>query len=391
MQRIPTVAAPKALMPSLAGGHAWVYRDQLPREFRARTGQWVRVQAGSFQGFGIWDEDSLIAIRVYSRSAVPDATWVRDRVERAWDLRTSLHSGSRAESETNAFRWIFGEGDGLPGIIVDYYAGFAVVSTVTVSVEPVLGWLFPALSDVADLKGVALRSERGLHVVSGDVPTRDLVVLESGVRLRADLQEGQKTGLFLDHRENREWLRPRCDGKRVLNLYSYTGAFSLAALAGGASYVMNVDASQPALDAARENVRLNGWDAAAHGFVKSDVVDFLREGLERKSELYDVVICDPPSFAKNRSQRHGAERAYVKVNELGMRATAPGGLYVAASCTSQVGPEAFRKCLGEAAGRARCRFQITHEAGHAIDHPVMAGHLESRYLKFVAGRILPVH
>ena len=116
MQRIPTVAAPKALMPSLAGGHAWVYRDQLPREFRARTGQWVRVQAGSFQGFGIWDEDSLIAIRVYSRSAVPDATWVRDRVERAWDLRTSLHSGSRAESETNAFRWIFGEGDGFVGL-----------------------------------------------------------------------------------------------------------------------------------------------------------------------------------------------------------------------------------------------------------------------------------
>ena len=386
MQRIPTVAAPKELMPSLAGGHAWVYRDQLPRGFSARTGQWVRVQAGRFQGFGLWDEDSPIAVRVYSKSAIPDADWVRDRVARAWDLRAPL----RDDGGTNAFRWIFGEGDGLPGIVVDYYAGFAVVTTASASVEPVLSWLFPALLEVAELKGVSLRSERALHLVSGKKPSRNLIVLESGLKLRADLEAGQKTGLFLDHRENREWLRPLCAGKRVLNLYSYTGAFSLAALAGGATHVTSVDASQPALDAARENVRINGWDVEGQAFVKNDVVDFLRAPLEEKAERFDVVVCDPPSFAKNKSQRHKAERAYVKVNELGMRATKPGGLYVAASCTSQVGPEAFRRLLGEAAGKARCRFQITHEAGHALDHPVMAGHLESRYLKFVAGRVLTV-
>jgi len=291
---------------------------------------------------------------------------------------------------TNAFRWIFGEGDGLPGVVVDHYAGFAVVTTVTASVEPVLGWVFSALRDVADLKGVLLRSERGLHLVSGKKPSRDLIVLESGLRLRADLQHGQKTGLFLDHRENREWVRALCANRRVLNLYSYTGAFSLAALAGGASYVTSVDASQPALDAARENMRLNAWNADEHGFVKSDVVEFLRGEIEKKSQRYDIVICDPPSFAKNRSQRHKAERAYAKVNELGMRVTEPGGIYVGASCTSQVGPEVFRKVLGEAASKARVRFQIIHEAGHAIDHPVMAGHPESRYLKFIAGRVLPV-
>lgn len=384
-----TVPVPESLSKRLAGGHAWIYRDHFPPKFRARTGQWVTARSGNVTAFGLWDEESPIALRVFSTREVPDEPLIRARVERAWESRRPLREAAGDGQKTTAYRWVFGEGDGLPGMVVDLYGGFAVVTCVSRAVEPVLPWLLSALPRVGATRGVVLRSEHGVQRVSGEMPPADLVVYERGVQLRANVVAGQKTGLFLDHRENRAWLRPFCEGATVLNLYGYTGAFSLAALSGGATQVTTVDASAPALAAAKDNFALNGFDASAHRFVKGDVSDVLREmGQGAGNERFSVVICDPPSFAKDRTQRRQAERAYIKVNGLGMSVTETGGLFAAASCTSQVPPETFRGLLGDAARRARARFQIVHEAGHALDHPVMAGHPESRYLKFVVGRVL---
>jgi 23S rRNA (cytosine1962-C5)-methyltransferase len=215
------------------------------------------------------------------------------------------------------------------------------------------------------------------------------VVEEHGIRLAVDLFAGQKTGLFLDHRANRQTVAAHCADRRVLNLFAYTGAFSLHAARGGASHVTSVDIAGSAIAALRDNLALNGMDDARHELVAADVFAYLEEAAQRGRQ-FDLVISDPPSFAKRRDHLRQAQRAYVKLTASGLRVVKPGGLYAAASCTSQVGPAAFREALAEGARKAQSRLQIIHDAGQPCDHPVMAHHPEGRYLKFLLARVLPV-
>lgn len=381
-RQLPTVELPSSLERALSRGHPWVYRNHVPGGFRAAPG-WVRVKAGRFTGYGVWDEQSPIAVRLFSARGVPDRAWFSECVARAQQLRTAL-----LPERTTAYRLLFGEGDGLPGITVDVYAGYAVVVTYADALELLLPDLVSALHGNVELVGVAHRP-RGdtLKLLWGRSPPTDLIVEERGVRSYANLHEGQKTGLFLDHRDNREFIRAVCEGKSALNLFAYTGAFSLYAALGGARHVTSVDIAAPSMAAARENFGLNGLDASGHAFVVGDVYDYLQESQSRR-ETFDVVICDPPSFAKNKEQKAGARKAYVRLNGRGLGSVARGGLYAAASCTGPIAPEEFREVLAEAAELAKRRFQIIHEAGQAIDHPVMAHHVEGRYLKFVVGRVI---
>ena len=381
----PDLELPRFLEAPLFAGHPWVYRDHVPREFRADSGTLVRIRAGSFSAFALWDAESQIALRVYSTRELPSASWVAERVRQAWELRSLVRS-----QETTAFRWLFGEGDGLPGVVVDLYGRFAVIALYADGLERIAAWVAEALRGTTELAGILLRrrgSDGGLEVVWGRRPPAELLVEEHGVRMCADLEAGQKTGLFLDHRENRRFVGSVAAGRRVLNLFSYTGAFSLHAALQGATHVTSVDVASGATAAARENFRLNGLDVDAHDFVVADVFEYLEQA-KSDGRVFDLVISDPPSFAKSKQQQKQALRAYVKLNSLALRATAVGGLFAAASCTSQVGPEAFRQTLAEAASRAKRRLQIIHEAGQPADHPVFAQHLEGRYLKFMVGRAL---
>jgi 23S rRNA (cytosine1962-C5)-methyltransferase len=381
------VELPRFLEAALSAGHPWVYRDHVPREFRARSGTVVEVRAGKFRGFALWDETSQIALRVYSSREPPSERWVRERVRSAWELRALVR-----ETRTTAYRVIFGEGDGLPGITVDLYGEYAVIATYAEGLDAIVGFVVAALGELCSLKGVVRRNpdaESRLELVSGRMPPAELVVEEHGVRLAVDLLHGQKTGLFLDHRENRRFVAGLARDRRVLNLFSYTGAFSVHAALSGARLVTSVDIAQGAMDTARESFRLNGLDPDLSEFVVADVFEFL-EHAARRPERYDLVICDPPSFAKNKSQQKGALKAYTRLNAAGFRVTAGEGLYAAASCSSQVGPEAFRATLAESAARARRRFQIVHETGQPSDHPVQAQHPEGRYLKFLVGRVLEI-
>jgi 23S rRNA (cytosine1962-C5)-methyltransferase len=173
----------------------------------------------------------------------------------------------------------------------------------------------------------------------------------------------------------------------LLNLFCYTGGFSVVAAQHGAARVTSVDRAEPAVARARDNFALNGCATEAHEFVTADCYEYLAQAIEQQRQ-FDTVMCDPPSLARNRSQLEAAIRAYTLLNARGMRCTKPGGFYGAASCTAQVSPEAFRQLLGEAARRAGRRLQIVHEAGHAPDHPHFAAHPEGRYLKFIVGRVL---
>ncbi|HEU5102295.1 MAG TPA: class I SAM-dependent rRNA methyltransferase [Roseiflexaceae bacterium] len=419
MSKLPEIQLPTQLKERLAHGHPWVYRNHVPPNVRLPSGAWVRARCGSWSGYGLWDAERPIAIRIFSDRQPPDARWLRERVRAAWELRGPLR-----EAGCTAYRWLFGEGDGLPGLTVDRYGDFAVLQTYMDGAGQLVDWLIDALNGVAPLRGIVIKthepsdaselpgsserdedegrrtkdegqqSQRGRlsSVIGrrpsdtwGAAPPTNLVVREHGIQFFADLRGGQKTGLFLDHRENRRFVEGLSAGRTVLNCFAYTGAFSLYALRGGARSVVSADIGKGLAEAAAANVDLNGFDAARHSFATADCFELLNQYADQGRQ-FDLVILDPPSFAKSKQNRHAAVRAYTRLNALALRCVAPGGLLATASCTSQIGPEAFKEMLAAAGASAGKRLQIIHEAGQPLDHPVPAAFPEGRYLKFVVGR-----
>ncbi len=389
--KLPTLALSGDLEAALRSGHPWVYRNHLPRH-TLRTGAWVRVQAGKAEAYGLYDDDGAVALRLFGHSGqgAPNDLNIRElvsrRVAEALALRESVSS-----SDTDSYRLLYGEGDFLPGVTVDRYGRYAALRTYAESVKTLVPEVVRALGHLklrgVVTKDVVMKDSGSLEALYGELPPPELTVKENGLKLLANLYSGQKTGLFLDHRDNRRTLEHLSAGKRVLNLFSYTGAFSLYAARGGASHVTSVDIAPAATEDAKRNFALNGFDPDAHSFVSADVFTLLAD-LAAKGERYDVVVLDPPSLAKNKSSRHAALRAYGKLNAQAFRCVTPGGLLATASCTSQVSPEAFRDVLRDAAATAGVRAQVIHEAGHAPDHPVPISFPEGRYLKFVVARVL---
>ena len=376
---------PKSLQSRLREGHPWVYRNQVGEAPDLPSGTWVRVRSGGFSAFGLWDADSPIAVRIVARRAVPGAQWVADRVTEAWETRAPVREGA-----TSAYRWVYGESDGLPGLVVDLYDEFAVIRSYVESVEGLVPWVAEALHAHRSLQGILWKPTTGeVQSLWGRLPPDDLTVEEHGLLFYADLFAGQKTGLYFDQRENRRWLAPWCHDRAVLDCFCYTGAFSLYAARAGAAAITACDAAARAVEAARRNFGLNGYDPAQYTFVVQDCFALLA-AFAAEGHRFDVVILDPPSFARDRQSRRAAERAYVRLNHLALGCIQPGGLLASASCTSQVSPPAFRQALAEAARRAGVRLLTLHDAGQAVDHPVPAHFAEARYLKFVVSRVLPL-
>jgi 23S rRNA (cytosine1962-C5)-methyltransferase len=381
----PVLELPTTLKSRLRQGHPWVYRNQVPAPPDLASGTWVQVRSGGFSAYGLWDAASPIAVRLFSRHAVPDASWVAGRVAEAWDTRAPVRA-----TATTAYRWIYGEGDGLPGIVVDLYGEFAAIQTYADSVAALVPWVADVLHAHARLAGVVWRrAGEEWQSLWGRLPPGDLVVEEHGLLLYASLAAGQKTGLYFDQRENRRTLAAWCQGHTVLDGFCYTGAFALYAARAGAASITACDAAAGAVEAARRNFTLNGFDPTRHTFLVGDCFELLAR-LGQEGRRFHVVILDPPSFARDRRGRRAAERAYVRLNRLALRCVEPGGLLASASCTSQVSPGAFREALAEAARWAGRRLLVLHEAGQAADHPVAAHFPEGRYLKFVVGRVLPL-
>ncbi|MEB3309308.1 MAG: class I SAM-dependent rRNA methyltransferase [Snowella sp.] len=390
MPKLREITVSPQLKDRLAQGHPWIYRDKLPKEMRFGTGEWLKVRCGGWTGFGLWDNKGPIAVRIFSQRQLPDPKWLKARVQSAWELRASLR-----EQHCTAYRWLFGEGDGLPGITVDLYGEYAVLQTYMEGANALLDWVVKALREVAPLQGILWRTKHQegaehqagkTQVLWGKVPTEDITVKEHGLLFQVDLETGQKTGLFLDHRENRHFVGEISRNKTVLNCFSYTGAFSLYALRGGASHVTNVDIGKQLAAVASMNVRLNQFDSDRHSFITADCFEVLN-GYVQAGKTFDMVILDPPSFAKSKQNRFAAIRAYTKLNALALKCVAPDGLIVSASCTSQVSPEAFKEMLAGAGSISDRRIQILHEAGQPLDHPIPAAFPEGRYLKFVVGRV----
>jgi 23S rRNA (cytosine1962-C5)-methyltransferase len=340
------------------------------------SGTWVQVRCADWTGYGLWDAKSPIAVRVFSPIHLPDAEWVSDRIRQAWMLRAPLRRAGNS-----AYRWLYGEGDGVPGVVVDLYGHYAVIQTYAESLDVLLDWVASGLMSCAELRGILVRGD-DVRVLWGRQPPRDLIVEESGLCFYVDLYAGQKTGLYLDHREHRRYLQQWCEGKRILNCFAYTGAFTLYAVRGGASEVTSVDIASPAASQIERNLRLNGFDPSSHSTIVADCFELL-EQYAAEGRRFDMVILDPPALARSRKSYGAAVRAYTRLNRAAIACLPEGGLLATASCTAQVSVDDFRSILADAAAQAQRRLLILHQAGQAIDHPVPAHFPEGRYLKFV--------
>jgi 23S rRNA (cytosine1962-C5)-methyltransferase len=380
--RLPIVFLQKDLARSLRQGHPWLYRDALRSPPRIANGALVAVQTrdGRPLVWGFWDAASPIAVRVLDGGRIDDGDQlVWGRLEAA--LARRLERLDRAQ--TNTFRWVHGEGDRLPGIHVDVYDD---VATVRLDGEGARAFYarLPALlleaGRAIGLRHVVDRDRRG-----GDAPA-EREVRENGVRFVVDLARGQKGGLFLDQRENRAEVGRRARGLTVLNLFGYTGGFSLYAALGGATRTDTVDAAAPALAAARRNFERNGLDLAAAGFHAGDAFAFLDQA-RRRQQRWDLVISDPPSFAPSKRALAHARGAYRRLHAMAAAVVAPGGLFCPASCSSHFDRAEFLASVADGVARAGRRWTLEELRGAGFDHPVLPIFPEGDYLKFAIGRM----
>ena len=367
-------------------GHPWIYADVLTGPPTV-PGQVVTLVApdGRMVATGYADAGP-IGVRVLARGQVRiDTPFFDRRLASAAALRRNI-----VPADTNALRIVHGEGDRLPGIVVDQYDRFAVLRFDGAGARKLLPLLEPSLKRLLPKLGCSsllLREGRGkdksVKSLVGSLPDAPITVLERGMKLVTDLRFGQKTGLFLDHRDSRALVRSCSAGKRVLNLYGYTGGFSIAAALGGATEVVTVDIASAALEMAERTFRANGLDDFSHRTVPADVPEFLRS----ERSLFDLVIADPPSFAPNAAAVRNALASYRKLHLACLAKLMPGGLYLAASCSSHIDEQAFRATLAEAATQAGRSVQVLARQGAAPDHPCLLSFPEGDYLKVLLCRV----
>lgn len=366
------------------GGHPWVFRSDIEREDGAADGLPVRVltSAGRFLAMAVYNPRSQISLRILSRRDEPiDGAFIRGRVRRAVDYR-------RRFADLGSCRLIFAESDGLPAVIADKFGDVIVLQILCLGMERFKGDIVDALAQELSPRGIYERNDvpvRELEGLSqqtgllfGEVPNR-VEMQENGVRFLVDVKEGQKTGFFLDQKENRAAIAPFVPGMRVLDCFTHTGSFALHAAHYGAAEVTGVDISEHACACALENARLNGVEDRVR-FECANAFDFLRAHQTAK-EQYDVVILDPPAFTKTRSAVEGALRGYKEINLRGMKLTRDGGFFVTCSCSQHVTPDLFRGMLLEAQKDAHVQLRQIEWRTQGRDHPILLASPETQYLK----------
>ncbi len=374
------VALRKELARALRAGHPWVFREALRPGAGIASGAPVLVRGRDRRPlvWGFWDAAGPIAVRVLGPAPARDpGTLVRERLIAALARRLARLDLRR----TNAWRWVHGEGDGLPGIHVDLYAGVAAVRYDGQGARAFYSDLAEQLRGSSGPLRVKRIVDRDERKGSGTIEVR-----ENEIRFTVDLGASHKGGLFLDQRENREEVRRLSSGKRMLDLFGYTGGFSLYAAAGGAVRTDMVDIARPAVEAARRNFALNGFPADRAGFFAADAFEFLAAAARRGSR-WDIVVCDPPSFAPSERALPAARRGYRRLHQLAAAVVAPGGRLCLSSCSSHFGRGEFMASIEDGVAQAGRRFALETLRGAGFDHPVPAAFPEGAYLKFAVGRV----
>ena len=390
---IPQIYLHRGKEESLLRRHPWVFSgaiDYVKAESEEEIAEGAVVdvfgKSGDFLARGHFQIGS-IAVRVLSfRQEEIDAAWWRDRIAAAYALRRTL--GLTDSGETTCYRLVHGEGDSLPGLVVDVYGTTAVVqchsggmyrSRLQIA-DALLACFGSRITAVYDKSSQTVPFNARLGAVDGylrGAASVPLTVRENGLRFLVNWEAGQKTGFFLDQRENRELVRRYAAGRTVLNTFCYTGGFSVYALAGGAVEVCSVDSSERAVALADENVRLNFGPEAKHTSLAADAVEHLRDIGDR----YDLIILDPPAFAKHHQVLGNAMQGYRRLNARAIAQIRPGGILFTFSCSQAVSKELFRTTVFSAAAQAGRRVRILHQLTQPADHPINIYHPEGEYLK----------
>ena len=367
------------------GGNPWIFSQAIERiePPSPEAGAIVTVHdaAGALLGMGYCNPATTIALRMIAWGEAPAIEeLIARRLKSALELRRRF-----VRDDTNAYRLFNGDGDGLSGVVVDRFGEVLVVQILTAGADRMRAAIVAALSELLHPRSIiershgAVRKQEGLEdhtaVLAGEA-VASAVASENGIKLKIDLEHGQKTGYFLDQRDNRALAGSIASGARVLDAFCYQGGFSLAALAGGASKVVAVDTSARALDVARENLELNGHPANAVEFVHGEAGKFMAETANR----FDLIVLDPPPLARSRGDAERAGRLYVELNTVAMRALAPGGRLMTFSCSTHFRADDFVRAVRYAASNAGRNLRLIAHLGPGPDHPVLLGHAEGEYL-----------
>ncbi len=385
MKLLPVVQINPERTKSILAGHPWIFSGALARKPEAADGSLVRVLAGKqFLGIGYYNSRTDIAVRMLtSKDESIDAGFFADRFR---DLRTRKEAWLPAK--TNAYRAVFAEADSLPGLVVDKYDQTLVAQFHTLGMDGLKSEVTEGLVAAYKPRTVVERSDVGVRKHEGmdtqpigilhGPEAKEVEILEQGFKFWVHVMEGQKTGFFLDQRENRQAITRFCRGRTVANCFSYTGGFSVYA-AATAKRVVSVDISKPATEYCRRNFALNGYPVRDEDFLALDVFDFLKA---MEPGAFDFIILDPPSFAKNKKQLTNAIKAYTTINSKALEKLPDGGILVSSSCTSHVDQGTFIKILNQASINTRCTLKVLDSREQPFDHPYNLAFPEGRYLKF---------
>ena len=381
-------------------GHPWIYEGEVIRqEGDCENGGLMDAvsEKGKYLGTGFFSKYSKIRLRLLSRNANDrfDAAFWQRRLQYAWDYRKTV-----MQDDISCCRIIFGEADGFPGLTVDRFSDLLVTQTLSIGMERVKDIIFPALvellrQDGQEIRGIFERNDvairelegmaqnKGWYVLPGETPPESPVteIRENGVYYAVDVENGQKTGFFLDQKYNRLAVARLAKGKRVLDCFTHTGSFALNAALGGAAHVTAVDVSASAIEMARQNARRNGLEDRMD-FITADVFDLLPELAAQGKAPYDFIILDPPAFTKSRKTVGSAQRGYKEINLRALKLLPRGGYFATASCSHFMPSELFVKMLRSAALDAGVELRQIEARQQAPDHPILWNVPETDYLKF---------
>ena len=379
-----TVTLRKTRETRVRGGHPWIYASEIEKVDGAfENGDIVDVAdfRGKFIGRGFYNPQSQISLRILTRNDEPcDQGFFARRIQDAWDYRKLL-------CDPMSCRLIYSESDFLPGLVVDKSADVLVLQSLSLGIERIKEMLCDLLMELVQPSGIWERSDvpvrrlEGLEqttgLLRGEVPD-EVDMVENGIHFLVDVKHGQKTGFFLDQKQNRAALEPLCRDARVLDCFCHNGSFALHAAKYGASSVLGVDISEEALAVARRNAEINGYDNVT--FEAHNCFDLLRD-LTDAGEKFDLVILDPPAFTKNKAAVQSAIRGYKEINLRGLKLVRPGGFLVTCSCSQHVLPEMFQEVINQAARDAKKRIRLVEFRTQGYDHPILPQSVETKYLK----------
>lgn len=377
------------------GGHPWIFSGAIQKiEGSYQPGEIVTVMdhSGQFLAKGFINPKSQITVRILTReNRFLDKEFFRSRLQQAMALR-----GKVLPADTDGYRLVNSEGDFMPGLIIDRYGDTLVIQIVTAGMERVRETLLEILREEFNPVTIYERSDKTSRKLEGLTPKEGLLwgkepdelieIKERGASFFVDVKKGQKTGFFLDQRDNRRAAAVYARGLKVLNCFSYSGGFSVMAALAGANEVTSVDISEEAVALACRNFELNGIDPNDHQFVAADVFEFLRQK-QKENERYDVIILDPPAFVKARADVEKAARGYKDINLQALKLLEPGGILVTCSCSHHLSADLFRKIVFGACVDAGKDLQVLEVKGADRDHPVRITHPEGEYLKCIIGQV----